>query len=38
MEDDISSTQLASRSDNTEHSVKNNIRLNMQFLETIGEV
>jgi len=38
MNNDISCTQLASRSDNTERSIKSNIRRNLDFLKTIGKV
>ncbi|MEK0404947.1 hypothetical protein [Lactiplantibacillus plantarum] len=38
MENDISSTQLASRSDNSLDSIKKNIKRNMSYLETIAHV
>lgn len=38
MKNDISSTQLASRSDNSLVSIKKNIKRNISYLETIGPV
>ncbi|MBO9165583.1 hypothetical protein [Lactiplantibacillus pentosus] len=38
MENDISSTQLASRSDNSLVSIKKNIKRNMSYLETIAPI
>ncbi|WRM17380.1 hypothetical protein T1K45_14985 [Lactiplantibacillus plantarum] len=38
MENDISSTQLASRSDNSLDIIKKNIKRNMSYLETIAHV